>query len=248
MAIAIGIISYKAVHELGRLTSSIAKSTTMPYEVVVYDNTDTPDNAERWFRGNPPLCTVQVLSDGVNRGCTVARNRIVEYFMSRYPNPEYLVILDQDMEVFPGWLEAAMAVMTGHPDAGTVIWPLANLAKRPADSLGRITECGGGACVHRMEAIKAVGGWEERFFFYRFDSWFSIRCASLGWWTYMINEPMEKGHLVIKSATMWHHHPHAGVLRHPRCDAIRVESAKIYWELIKQYGLEHMDIHKDRVE
>ena len=255
----IGTLVYHELPDLVRLVESLERNTGVPFQLCIRDNSDDNDKSVlRWFDHKSRTCkNIHLIRDGKNMGCARARNDIWQWFETNSPNTEFLAILDQDMEVRPGWLTDMLEVMSQHPDAGQVIWPLVNLGERTPDAQGRVIECGGGANLHRMSAIRAAQGWNKRFFFYRFDSWFALLSHSLGWYNYVVTKYVEdsdwstwrarvklaaaSGHPDITNAGILHHHPSRAIRRCPNYTRIQRESRRIYRDLVIQHGLQHID-------
>jgi GT2 family glycosyltransferase len=265
--VGIGILSYGQPRETARLVASIINSTPHgQYQICIFDNTDTGRNVwDSWYGiAAPGLPAVSLLASGVNVGCSVARNKLWEHFRRTYPEMQYMVILDQDIVVRPGWLSDMLEVADSHPDAGQVVWPAFNMARDQPDAEGRIHDVAGGASLYRMSAVQAVGGWESRFFFYRFDSWFTLQCYAKGWYTYLITKygtPDEDwstwldrygGKPSVDCGPLSHVNPSQGTKRHPAYHKIRAESQALFENLLQEHGLNdlyknwpnHKDLHE----
>lgn len=248
--IGIGIIGYHCPKETIRLLSAIHSSTPQPFHIVVRDNTDVPDRplARMAAQVLPPE-TVEVISPGKNVGCARARNEIVARLTGAWPAMKYVAMFDQDVVVRPGWLEDMLAVAEERPDAATVTWPCFNMGCQVPTKEGKIVECAGGACLHRVEAIRDIGGWDEGFFFYRFDTWFCLLGSKQGWGTYLVTK-----YLTPKDIDAWrsgqpvsddsvrvaHVHPHRGTRRNPDFARIRRESNERFRRLLREHRLEHI--------
>lgn len=253
--VGIGILNYKNPYETARLVRSILSSTPYDdYKILIYDNTDSGLTLyQHWYgRMAKLLPQVSLLHDGVNIGCAKARNVLANYFLRMYPQMEHMVILDQDIVVRPGWLQDMLEVMDAHEDAGQVIWPCFNMANVKPDVKGRLHNVAGGASMHRLASVVDVGGWDSRFFFYRFDSWFTLQSYAKGWPTYMVTkygEPNEdwstwfarhNNRVCVECGPISHICPSRGTGRHPQRDQIRRESQLLFESLLKEHGLEDL--------
>ena len=255
--VGIGILCYGALDEAIRLIDAIKQSTpAVSYHLCVWDNTDTQPTLREALaqRDARKYGNVTVLSEGRNLGCAAARNRLWKHFTQKYPGMKYIAILDQDVLVEPGWLPDMLEVAEAHEDAGQVIWPVFNMACETPLSSGKIHDAASGASLYRVAAIEATGGWDERFFFFRFDSWFTLLSYSRGWPTYMIMKYGKHGedwsswvgnhrsNDIVSCGPLQHIHPHQGILRHPRSKEIKEESQALFEQLLAEHGL--MDFYK----
>lgn len=250
--VGIGILVYHAIEEADRLIRSIEASTVQRHIICVRDNTDSGKTMDDWLqRYGPQFPNVVVLRDGRNVGCAVARNQIYAWFSKSYPAMKYMVILDQDMLVQSGWLDDMLEVAETKPNVGIVTWPMMNFSRQIPDADGAIIDCGGGACLHNMAAVKAVGGWDSRFFFYRFDSWFALYSFSKGYRTYLVTKYLPelfswqtyvgKAHEIVDCVKIKHVHPHRGTARNPAQKAIRQASDQLYQQLVQEHNLTQYD-------
>lgn len=250
LPVGIGILSYKMPHETLRLVESLQQCNDPRFRVCIYDNTDQGTGVFSWWADHIArgFTSVSLLSSGKNVGCAAARNMLWQYFSKGYPAMRYMVVLDQDIVVRPGWLDDMLEVAEQHEDTGQVIWPVFNMARDCPDSKGRIHDCAGGASLYSMAALQATQGWDSRFFFFRFDSWFTLLSYSLGWPTYMVTKygkPNEDwahwldnygGKSEVTCGPISHVNPSQGTKRHPDYHRIRAESQKLFDKLIVEYG------------
>jgi glycosyltransferase involved in cell wall biosynthesis len=108
------ILAWRAAPYLLQCLRSVSwyAAQSTPYEVILYLN--EPDDAlrslvEQQVRG------AQVIVSRVNRGFGGGCNRA-----AAVARGEYLVFLNDDTEVEPGWLDALVATADAHPQAGAV--------------------------------------------------------------------------------------------------------------------------------
>lgn len=161
-------------------------------------------------------------------------------FKKRHPRASWLIIMDNDVEVLSGWLPSMINVGMRHPQAGIVAWPLANMRPFPVDmSNGCVTAAASVCHLHRMSALADVdrrwsGPWDERFFFFRFDSLMCDRMNLLGWRTHIILDAYKHGvPWMQQPCRIVHHHPHHGVRSNPTYQTIVKQSAKLYARIMK---------------
>ena len=84
----------------------------IPYETIVVLNEATPE-AETQLRGT--ATGIQVVSSPVNLGLAGAGNR-----GRALARGELLILLHDDAEIEPGWMEALVETADAHPEAGAI--------------------------------------------------------------------------------------------------------------------------------
>ncbi|GET39412.1 glycosyltransferase [Microseira wollei] len=102
-----------------------------------------------------------------------ARNAGFERLREKYPQVEYVQLIDGDWEVVPGWLEAAAETLDNNPDVVALYawrlerYPAARVYNRICDvewrsgSIGETKSCGKDVMI-RAAALAAVGGYNPR--------------------------------------------------------------------------------------
>lgn len=100
-----------AVH-LPTCLESLRRQTWRDFEVIVVDNGSQDDSLELLARDYPE---VRVLALGENRGFAGACNAGI-----RAARGEFVVLLNNDTEADPRWLEEVVAAFRRHPEAGMV--------------------------------------------------------------------------------------------------------------------------------
>ncbi len=179
---------------------SLRLQTLRDVEVIVADNAST-DGSVGALRTDYPEVRVLALqtnsgySGGCNAGIRAARGRI-------------LVMLNNDTEADPGWLEALVAALERHPRAGSAASRIMLYNRRDTlnsagdrygldglpDSRGVWQPYGppwdeealvfggcGGAVAYRREMLEEVGAFEEGFFMYCEDVDLNWRAQLAGW-------------------------------------------------------------------
>ena len=192
---AIYIPNYNGSPQLMRALESL-RAQSRPVDVVVADNGSTDSSAELLREEFPE---VSLLDLGRNLGFGPAINRAVE---ERPANP--VILLNNDVKCEPRFVEAMLdsfgdgidsvagvLVQEGAPglidSAGVVAdhtlmgfdylhgEPLAAAMEAP-DPLGPT----GGAALYRLDAFRAVGGFDERIFLYYEDLDLALRMSAVG--------------------------------------------------------------------
>jgi GT2 family glycosyltransferase len=169
-------------------------------EVILVDDSST-DGSIAYVAEHFP--EVRVLALPSNRGLAAACNT-----GAAIASGDLLVMLNNDTEVEPGWLEALVKTASAHPEAGVIaskmlLYDRRNVLHNAGDVMGSdgiprnrgvwqqdagqfdedttiFGGCGGGA-AYRREAWIAAGGFDERLFMYLEDVDLAWRLQLLGW-------------------------------------------------------------------
>jgi len=155
--------------------------STIPYETIVVLNEAWDEDAARLKEA---ATGVQVISSPFNLGLAGAGNRGRDLARG-----EFLLLLHDDAEVEPGWMEALVETADSHPEAGAIggkalhpdgrlqfageiLWrnglpstPWVGSPPAP-DAFGKIRavdHCGSSSLLVRASAWDLVGGLDERF-------------------------------------------------------------------------------------
>ncbi|HUI77968.1 MAG TPA: glycosyltransferase [Bryobacteraceae bacterium] len=154
----------------------------LPYETIVVLNNASRDD-ERQLRET--VTGLQVVGSRVNLGLAGAGNR-----GRQLARGEFLVLLHDDAEVEPAWLETLVETADAHPEAGAIggmvlfpdgrlqhagmiLWRDAQssvpwVGKTPAPTayacLRAVDFCGTSSLLVRAAAWDAIGGLDERFY------------------------------------------------------------------------------------
>lgn len=150
---------------------------------------------------------VEVIRPDANRGFGAGANRGIERARAR--GADHVAVLNDDVEVEPGWLGPLCAVLDDDPRVGAVQPKLLLAGTDPVrvnsvgveigpDGAGRdvgygmvdgaefdrrrdVTACTGGAVVFRSTFLDELGGFDERYFLYYEDVDLGLRGAERGW-------------------------------------------------------------------
>ncbi len=179
---------------------SLRRQTHPDFAVIVVDNGST-DGSLEMLRADYPEVAVLELDD--NYGFVIASNRGAEI-----ANADVLVMLNNDTEAEPQWLEALCRSLAEHPEAGSaaskmLLFDRRDILHSAGDTIGagympqnrgvwEVDEgqydeeidifgpCGG-AAAYRKEAWEQVGGFDERLFMYLEDVDIAWRLQEAGW-------------------------------------------------------------------
>jgi len=171
---------------------------TVEHRVIVVDD-GSPDDTVRRLREEWPAVSVVELAE--NRGYTQAVNRGVEH-----GEAEHLVLLNNDVELRPDFLERLLAPLRADPRTGSAaslmlapgersidsagvtadptLAGFARLHGRPVEEAGEgpvLTGPEGTAGAYRRQAWQQVGGLDERIEAYMEILDLALRLRSAGW-------------------------------------------------------------------
>ncbi|MEL6468686.1 MAG: glycosyltransferase [Cyanobacteria bacterium J06623_4] len=119
-----------------------------------------------------------------------ARNAGLSRLLKTHPNLEYVQFIDGDCELLSGWLPAAIANISAHPEIAVVFgrlrerFPAASIYNQLADlewsvSAGEAKSCGGIALM-RVSALQETGGYNPALICGE-EPELCIRLRRLGW-------------------------------------------------------------------
>jgi GT2 family glycosyltransferase len=179
---------------------SLRTQTYGDFGVVVVDNGSTDGTAEHVRASYPEVTLVEL---GSNLGFAAAVNRGIAA-----AEGEHVAVVNNDLELDPGWLERMVAALRDHPDAGSATGKMLFYDRREViDGAGDFTSwyaisaprgrgemdrgqydapepvfsaCGG-AALYRRSALEAVGPFDEDFFAYTEDVDWGFRAQLAGW-------------------------------------------------------------------
>lgn len=150
MRTAVIILNWNTRDYLRRFLPPLVESLKgLDAEVVVADNASRDGSVEMLHSEFPDIRTIS-LSE--NFGFTGGYNRAVECLLAD-ESPEYLVLINSDVEVMPGWLQPLVAHLDSHPECGVCGPKL--LALRESDGTFRKTG--------EFEYAGAAGGLIDRY-------------------------------------------------------------------------------------
>jgi GT2 family glycosyltransferase len=240
------ILCYEGFSDFVRCIESL-KKTTPHVPVIVFDNSEKTTKIKDYTAKHCPNATY--LTKGKNVGCTQSRNIMVNQFCKDNPDGEFLAIIDQDIEMLPGWLDDMMEVMAKHKDCAVAAWPMAFRYKTVHDG-GLVTEVASMCNFHRVAPLHELSKkwgqpFDERFFFHKFDSLVCQRLNQIGWRTRLVMKYYKRGIPWSKQkGGIVHRHPNSGIKRNPRWRQICQRSKKIYASIQRDEGWSNWGCNK----
>lgn len=180
--VSITIPTWNGKHHLEACLPSLARQTYQDFEVIIVDN-GSQDGTVEWLRENYPEMRIE--AQATNVGVTAAFNIGV-----KAARGEYIVLLNNDTEAEPIWLEELVRVADKYPTAGSVsskmkVWDDRTLIHTAGDYYtvsGRPGNRGvwqkddgrweqeewifgpcGGAALYRRTLFERIGYFDERF-------------------------------------------------------------------------------------
>ncbi len=112
------ILNWNGASMLRQYLPSVVAHTTLPdCEVVVADNGSTDNSLEVLSKEFP---SVRVIALDKNYGFAEGYNRAIDERIKAGDVPEYVVLLNSDVEVTEGWLKPLTAYLDAHPDVAAV--------------------------------------------------------------------------------------------------------------------------------
>ncbi len=211
---AVIIANWNGAQHLRVCLDSLRAQTHPQFEVIVADNGST-DGSLDMLRDEYP--EVRVLELDKNYGFVVASK-----LGAAATDADILVMLNNDTEVEPGWLEALCRALEDNPKAGSAASKMLLFDQRDTihsagDMLGddfmpqnrgvwevdrgqyddrtEIFGACGGAAAYRRQAWEQVGGFDERLFMYLEDVDLAWRLQQAGWESVFVPEARVYHHL-----------------------------------------------------
>ena len=161
---------------------SLQRNTTEPLQVVAVDNGSTDETVTSLWKRSAEQASLQVIRNATNRGFAAGNNQALSIARG-----EYVVLLNNDTVVTPGWLDRMIAVLERRPEVG-LVGPMTNRASGPqvvekvgyekledldafaerwaAEHAGQTEDVGrlvGFCLVMRRAVVEAIGGLDETF-------------------------------------------------------------------------------------
>lgn len=244
--VSILIVNWNGISFLTTCLDSLGQQTFRDFEVIVVDN-GSKDGSVDLLKGLYPWVILVELAD--NSGFSGGNNEGL-----KHASGEYIVVMNNDTEAEPDWLEKLVAVAAANPDAGQVACRICSMDDHDLiDSLGhgvcpdgmtrgryrlhRWTQVQGQfktvdeiffgtACVslYRRVAIDQVGFFDDDMFAFAEDSDLGLRLRWGGWRA-----------LIATDAVVYHKYSGTGGVFSPF--KLYLVERNHYWVALKNFPL-----------
>lgn len=179
---------------------SLKEQSYGDFEVIVVDNGSSDGSVTTLLQEYPEVQVLPLAENGgYSRGCNAG---------IQIAQGEILVMLNNDTETDPRWVESLVRALDSHPDAGSAASRIMLFDRRdtlhsagdsygldglpdsrgvwqrfgpPYDAEAYVFGGCGGAVAYRRELLEAVGAFEEAFFMYCEDVDLNWRAQLAGW-------------------------------------------------------------------
>ena len=200
-AVSVIIVNHNGSHLLGDCLGSLTRQTYDDFEVVFVDNGSSDSSLIHAKEIFPAIRTVSLPH---NQGFTGGNNEGIRHALGRY-----IVLLNNDTEAAPCFLEELVRAAESRPAIGMVAPKILNFYNREEiDSVGGLILCAdaigqgrgrgekdggqyddlddilipsGCAALYRKSMLDAIGLFDERFFAYCEDTDLGLRGRWAGW-------------------------------------------------------------------
>jgi GT2 family glycosyltransferase len=219
----IGILTHNALDFSELCLDSLAAHTTLNYEILVLDN-GSEDGTRDWL-STRCLPNLQVMLSPVNLGVPKGRNVLLAMILAATQPEDFIVFMDNDVEVFPGWHDPFMALFSQQPSvaiAGMTGHDIVvdderrELLPSPQAGPARVDVVSGFCLWVRAAAAAALGPFDENLGpFWHEDDDYCVRAIGLGYDVYALPE-----------ATIVHHGHKSGAAKDTDLDDLSVRNQR----------------------
>jgi GT2 family glycosyltransferase len=214
--VSIVLVSYNSAAYLERSLRALALEDQDGVEIIVVDNASPDGSADQIERAFPHVRVIRNESNsGFGHACNVG---------ARHASGEYLVFLNPDTVVEPGWLDPLIATLERDANVGLATSRIVLLGNP-----GRINTCGGqihcsgltmcrgmgqyrrsfetttsvasvsgAAFAIRRSLFRILGGFDDAFFMYQEDTDLSWRAHLLGYGTVCVAESVVRHEYTLR--------------------------------------------------
>ena len=191
----IALMTFNALHYTQLCLASLKQHSTEPYNVFIVDNGST-DGTREWLAEQPDD-NLFVEFSPANLGVPGGRNRLLQLIQPHLRTSDFVIFMDNDIEVMPGWVEHFSNFFAANPHVGiaTAVGHFFNV-RGDVRELGAVpvgaptpvdVACGGFVCWVRAAAAAAVGEYDEQLgLFWHEDDDYTVRALAAGWEVFIV--------------------------------------------------------------
>jgi glycosyltransferase involved in cell wall biosynthesis len=190
----LAVLTHNALDYTKLCVESLCKNTSVPFNLFILDNVST-DDTPKWLAEQTMPNLNYVLSP-VNTGVPGGRNKLIEMITPHLPDDGFIIFMDNDIELLPGWAEVYLDFFAEHPEVGIAsawghqmqVWTTFRTLRPLPKLTGPVdVGCGGFVCWIKAETIKAVGPFDEQLgLFWHEDDDYSVRTLAAGYEVYAL--------------------------------------------------------------
>ncbi|KAF0169898.1 MAG: wbdA, partial [Limisphaerales bacterium] len=191
----IALMTFNALAYTKLCLASLRAHTTEPYNIFIVDNGST-DGTREWLAAQTDE-NLFVEFSPANLGVPGGRNRLLQLIQPHLREDGFVIFMDNDIEVMPGWVEHFSNFFAAHPHVGigtavghqfVVRGDVRELGAVPVGVPAPVdVACGGFVCWVRSATARAVGDYDERLgLFWHEDDDYSVRALAEGWEVFIV--------------------------------------------------------------
>ncbi len=191
----IALMTYNALHYTQLCLASLKQHSTEPYNVFIVDNGST-DGTRDWLAAQTDD-NLFVEFSPANLGVPGGRNRLLQLIQPHLRTSDFVIFMDNDIELQPGWVEHFSNFFAANPHVGIgtavghqfqVRGDVRELGAVPVGIPGPIdVACGGFVCWVRAATAAAVGDYDEQLgLFWHEDDDYTVRALAAGWEVFIV--------------------------------------------------------------
>jgi GT2 family glycosyltransferase len=156
--ISIVIPNYNGLEHLKTCYESLKKQTYTDFIIILADNGSKDDSADYTVNEFPTSIIIKL---GYNSGFAKAVNEGIKYSLN-YLNADYILLLNNDIELDPDFLQTALNTFAAYPEASMLAVKMLNYYNRNViDDCGDFIKAGGGSPLARGHGEKDTGQYDK---------------------------------------------------------------------------------------
>ena len=191
----IALMTFNALAYTKLCLASLRQHSTEAYNVFIVDNGST-DGTREWLAEQTDD-NLFVEFSPANLGVPGGRNRLLQLIQPHLRTSDFVIFMDNDIELQPGWVEHFSNFFAANPHVGIgtavghqfqVRGDVRELGAVPVGIPGPIdVACGGFVCWVRAATAAAVGEYDEKLgLFWHEDDDYTVRALASGWEVFIV--------------------------------------------------------------